>query len=161
MGGQLKKTPCMTVALYCPIISWRWQSQQSNWREWLQGVDSIAPGSSSQQTSDCPKASRPGQSVITGYFTRCWKFEEEPPGFLAYCSFWCGLYYFYPYENKKWCKACAGRQGEREGWGGKHATSLGNVTLIFIGARSDHSLRMSVTHWLTHWQTCWKLNELT
>ena len=37
--------------------------------------------------------------------------------------------------------------------------------LIFIGPRSDHILRMSVTHSLTdsltHWQTCWKLNELT
>ena len=32
---------------------------------------------------------------------------------------------------------------------------------IFIGHRSDHSLRMSVTHWLTDSQTCWRLNELT
>ena len=31
---------------------------------------------------------------------------------------------------------------------------------IFIGPRSDHSLPMSLTHWLTNWRPCWKLNEL-
>ena len=34
-------------------------------------------------------------------------------------------------------------------------------SLIFIGPRSDHSLPMSVTHWLTNWRPCWRLNELT
>ena len=32
---------------------------------------------------------------------------------------------------------------------------------FFIGPRSDHSLPMSVTHWLTDSRTCWRLNELT
>ena len=27
----------------------------------------------------------------------------------------------------------------------------------FIGPRSDHSLRMSATHWMTDWGPCWKL----
>ena len=35
---------------------------------------------------------------------------------------------------------------------------------VIIGPRSDHSLPMSVTHWLTHsltdWRTCWRFNEL-
>ena len=39
--------------------------------------------------------------------------------------------------------------------------------VIFIGPRSDHSLPMSVTHWLTHdllelmSRPCWRLNEVT
>ena len=35
------------------------------------------------------------------------------------------------------------------------------IIVFFIGPRSDHSLPMSVTHWLTHsltdWRTCWHL----
>ena len=35
------------------------------------------------------------------------------------------------------------------------------IIAVFIGPRSDHSLPMSVNHWLTNWRPCSRLNELT
>ena len=37
----------------------------------------------------------------------------------------------------------------------KSSETTKTLHLVFIGPRSDHSLPMSVTHWLTHWRPFW------
>ena len=49
---------------------------------------------------------------------------------------------------------------KKDRFGRIHAAYF-SLCSFFIGPRSDHSLLLSVTHWLTHWQTCWRLNKLT